>query len=379
MAEQENEDRTEKASEKRLEEARSKGEVPRSRDLSGAMIVIAGIWMLTSSGPQMYAHVQKIYALGMQYPREALFSDHLPLNAMSMAVHEAIALLIPVLMATLLATLAAPTLLGGLSFSAQALQPKFDRLNLISGVARLFSINGLVELAKSIVKLILIGGTLVLFLRHAETAVMATGGGPVSSGIREMLALVGQAGLLFGAILGLIGGIDAIWQRFDYNRKHRMTKQELRDEHRDSEGSPELKGRIRNVQQALSRRRMMQDLPTADVVVVNPTHFAVALKYDDSRMRAPRVIAKGADVMAAQIRLVASAHRILLVESPPLARALYATTRLGQEIPSALYLAVAQILAYVYQLRQATEKGDPIPPPPQPEIDPELQGNFRQP
>jgi len=158
-----------------------------------------------------------------------------------------------------------------------------------------------------------------------------------------------------------------------------MTKQELRDEHKDTDGSPELKNRIRQVAQQLSRRRMMQELPKADVVVVNPTHFAVALKYDDSRMRAPRVIAKGVDVLAQQIRLVASAHRIPLVEAPPLARALYATTQLGQEIPSALYVAVAQILAYVYQLRQATEHGDPAPPPPRPEVDPDLQGHYREP
>jgi len=212
------------------------------------------------------------------------------------------------------------------------------------------------------------------------SAILATGNGSVASGVGEMLSLMGSAGLLFAAVLGVIGGIDAVWQRFDYNRRHRMTKQEQRDEHKDSEGSPELKGRIRQVQQQLARKRMMQELPTANVVVVNPTHFAVALKYDESRMRAPRVIAKGVDVLAQQIRLVASAHRIPLIEAPPLARALYATTPLGHEIPAALYVAVAQILAYVYQLKQATEHGSSVPsPPPQPEIDPELQGRYREP
>ncbi len=377
MAEQENEDRTEQASEKRLQEARDKGEVPHSRDLSGAMIVLAGVAALLTNAEPMYRHARRIYRLGMSYPREALFTDQLPLRVLAAAAGEAIALLLPLLVATVLGTLAAPVLIGGVSFSAQALQPKFERLDPIAGIGRMFSMNGLVELGKSLLKLGLIGGALVLLLRHAELAVLATGSGPVRAGIGAMLTLLGQAGLTFGLVLGVIGGIDALWQRFDYNRRHRMTRQEVRDEHKDSDGSPELKNRIRQVAQQLSRRRMMQELPKADVVVVNPTHFAVALKYDDSRMRAPRVVAKGVDVLAQQIRLVASAHRIPLVDAPPLARALYATTQLGQEIPAALYVAVAQILAYVYQLRQATAQGDP--PPPRPEVDPDLQGRYREP
>jgi flagellar biosynthetic protein FlhB len=157
-----------------------------------------------------------------------------------------------------------------------------------------------------------------------------------------------------------------------------MTKQELKDEAKETEGNPELKGRIRQVQHQMARRRMMQDLPTADVVVTNPTHFAVALKYDENRFGAPRVIAKGVDVMAQQIRAVAAGHRIPLVESPPLARALYATTELGREIPASLYVAVAQILAYVFQLKQAGARGDtPPPPPPQPDIDPDLMGPYK--
>jgi flagellar biosynthesis protein FlhB len=379
MAEGENEDRTEQASEKRLEDAREKGEVPRSRDLSGALVVLAGASALLSSGNSMYAHARRIYGLGLSYSRTDLFSDRLPLHALSAAGREAVALMVPIFAATAIAALAEPVLLGGLNFSVQALQPNFGRLDPIAGVAKMFSLNSLVELSKSLLKLLFIGGTLVLLLRHDESAVLATGTGTVGSGIAQMLTLLGNAGLLFAVVLGVIGGIDAVWQRFDYNRRHRMTKQEQRDEHKDTDGNPELKGRIRQVAQQLSRRRMMQELPKADVVVVNPTHFAVALKYDDGRMRAPRVVAKGADVVAQQIRLVASAHRIPLVEAPSLARALYATTHLGQEIPAALYAAVAQILAYVYQLKQATEQGAPLPVLPKPEIDPDLQGRYREP
>jgi flagellar biosynthetic protein FlhB len=171
--------------------------------------------------------------------------------------------------------------------------------------------------------------------------------------------------------------IDALYQKFDHAKNLRMTKQEIKDEMKESEGNPEMKGRIRQVQQAQARRRMMEDLPHADVLVVNPTHFAVALRYDDGRMGAPRVIAKGVDVLAAQIRLVAASHRIPVVEAPPLARALYATTELGREIPASLFVAVAQVLAWVYQLKQAAAQGESPPAAPNPEIDPDLMGPYR--
>jgi flagellar biosynthetic protein FlhB len=379
MAETENEDRTERASEKRLQEAREKGEIPRSRDLSGAMVVLAGASILLSYSASMYAHMQHIYALGLGYSREALFSDALMSRALHAALGEMLGLLMPVFAATLLAAVGSTVLIGGLNFSSQALVPNFQRLDPIAGFGRLFSLNGLIELAKSLLKVAFIGIALVVLLRHDETEVMATGHETIRSGVGHALSLVAHAALLFSVLLGVIGGLDALWQRFDYERRHRMSKQEVKDEHKETEGNPHLKGRIRQMQHQIARRRMIQDVPKADVIVVNPTHFAVALRYDDARMRAPRVIAKGLDVLAQQIRLVADAHRIPLVEAPPLARALYATTEIGQEIPSALYVAVAQILAYVYQLKQATERGGPVPDVPRPDVDPELQGRYRQP
>jgi flagellar biosynthesis protein FlhB len=379
MAETENEDRTERASEKRLQEAREKGEIPRSRDLSGAMVVLAGASMLLSSSSSMYGHMRTIYALGMNYSREALFSDHLTTRVMSEVMREMLALLTPIFAATLLAAVGSSVLIGGLNFSSEALIPKFERLDPISGLGRIFALNGLIELAKSLLKVVFIGITLVLLLRHDESSVMTTGNGSVNSGVGEALSLVAHAALLFAAVLGLIGGIDAVWQRFDFERRHRMSKQEVKDEHKDTEGNPQLKGRIRQMQHQMARRRMIQEVPKADVIVVNPTHFAVALRYDDARMRAPRVIAKGVDVLAQQIRMVAAAHNVPLVEAPPLARALYATTELGHEIPAALYVAVAQILAYVYQLKQAVKNGGPAPSVPKPDVDPELQGRYREP
>ena len=377
MSEHDDQERTEKPSEKRLREAREKGDVPRSRDLSGAMVVLAGIAALMSGSERAFVHARRIYELGFGYSREALFSGELPARVLGAALREAMSLLAPVAVATLLATLAAPVLLGGLSFSAQALQPKFDRLDPIAGLARLVSLRGLVELAKSLLKLAFIGAALAWFLWHGQEAMQASGRGTVGAGIALSLAQLGRAALLFGTMLALIGGIDAAYQRFDYGRRLRMTKQELRDEAKESDGNPELKGRIRQVQHQLARRRMMQELPKADVVVTNPTHFAVALKYDEGRMRAPRVVAKGVDVIAMQIRQVAAGHRIPMVEAPPLARALYATTELGREIPASLYVAVAQVLAYVFQLRQAVAMGDVPPVPPSPQVDPDLLGPYR--
>jgi len=377
MSDDSDQEKTEQPTEKRLKESREKGEVPRSRDLSGAAVVLAGVAALMAGGPASFEHARRIFGFGLGYSREALFSDALPGRVLHAALREALALFAPVALATLLAAFAAPLLLGGLNFSGKALEPKFERLDPIKGLGRIFALRGLVELGKALLKLLFIGAVLALLLRHWQGALQATGRGAVSAGIAQALGLLGQAALWFGSILALIGGLDALYQKYDHTKKLRMSRQEIKDEMKESEGSPEMKGRIRQVQMAQARRRMMEELPKADVVVVNPTHFAVALKYDDGRMGAPRVIAKGVDVLAQQIRLVAGSHRIPLVEAPPLARALYASTKLGQEIPAALYVAVAQVLVYVYQLKQAAAQGEAPPAVPNPEVDPDLMGPYR--
>jgi len=377
MSDDSDQEKTEQPTEKRLKESREKGEVPRSRDLSGAAVVLAGVAALMAGGPASFEHARRIFGFGLGYSREALFSDALPGRVLHAALREALALFAPVALATLLAAFAAPLLLGGLNFSGKALEPKFERLDPIKGLGRIFALRGLVELGKALLKLLFIGAVLALLLRHWQGALQATGRGAVSAGIAQALGLLGHAALWFGSILALIGGLDALYQKYDHTKKLRMSRQEIKDEMKESEGSPEMKGRIRQVQMAQARRRMMEELPKADVVVVNPTHFAVALKYDDGRMGAPRVIAKGVDVLAQQIRLVAGSHRIPLVEAPPLARALYASTKLGQEIPAALYVAVAQVLVYVYQLKQAAAQGEAPPAVPNPEVDPDLMGPYR--
>ncbi len=370
-------EKTEQPTEKRLRESREKGEVPRSRDLSGAIVVLVGVAALMNSGESGLRHVRRIFELGLGYSRDSLFTDALAGRSLHAALHEALLLFAPVAIATMLGTLVAPLLLGGLNFSAKALQPKFERLDPIKGLGKIFAVRGLVELGKALLKLLFMGSVLGLVLQHWQGELLATGRGSVGAGIAQSIGLLGRAALWFGSVLALIGAIDALYQKFDHGKNLRMTKQEIRDEMKESEGNPETKGRIRQVQQVQARRRMMEELPKADVVVVNPTHFAVALRYDDGRMGAPRVIAKGADVLAQQIRVAAASHRIPLVEAPPLARALYATTELGREIPASLFVAVAQVLAYVYQLKQATAQGGIPPDAPNPEVDPDLMGPYR--
>ncbi|NID16856.1 flagellar biosynthesis protein FlhB [Luteibacter yeojuensis] len=377
MSETDKEDRTEAPSEKRLREAREKGDLPRSRDLSTAVVVLAGVTTMIASRDQMATHAANIMRVGLRYSRDDLFAVDGLRHALMTAAAEGLRLLGPLFAVTMVAAIAAPALMGGLNFSGQALLPKFDRLDPIKGFSRLVSLNGLVELGKSLLKLALIGGALVWFLKRSTQEMYAAGTGPVANGIAHALGILGHASLVFACALGAIALVDAPWQKFSFTKKMKMTKQEVKDEHKENEGSPELKSKIRQMQHQMARRRMMEDVPTADVIVTNPTHFAVALKYDEDRMGAPRVVAKGVDVIAQQIRDVAGGAKVPVVEAAPLARALYHTTEIGREIPSALYIAVAQILAYVFRLKQAIAVGDLPPDLPKQDIDPDLMGPYR--
>jgi flagellar biosynthetic protein FlhB len=268
-----------------------------------------------------------------------------------------------------LAALLAPLALGGWSFSTAALMPQFNRLNPLSGFKRMFSMQSLVELLKALAKFGVVGIVAYLVLRNAISEILGLGQEPLRLAIAHSMQLAGYGLLTVSAGLLLIAGVDVPYQLWQYAKQMRMTRQEVRQEMRESEGSPEIKGRIRQVQQELARRRMMQEVPKADVIITNPTHFAVALCYDDKRMRAPRVVAKGVDEIAARIREIGAEHAVPLFEAPPLARVLYRNVELGEEVPSALYVAVAQVLGYIFQLRTAERAGAQPPPRPQVEVD----------
>lgn len=367
MAETDREDRSEKPTPKRLEEARRKGQVPRSRDLTAAAVMLvagAGLLLLGKGlGGQMAGMMKG--ALSLQV---GSLADTTGLTrALSQAALTALMAVAPVMALTFAAALAAPLSLGGWAFSSTALTPDFNRLNPVNGLSRLFSIRAWVELGKSLGKFLVVGGAGALVLWLDKDALMGLGQEHIGAAIAHAISLTGKALLALTGALVLIAAVDVPFQLWQHKRDLMMTKDEVRRELKESEGSPEVKGRIRQLQREQAQRRMMQEIPTADVVVVNPTHFAVALRYDEKRNRAPVVVAKGVDLIAARIREVATAHGVPIFEAPPLARALYRTVELGHEIPSQLYVAVAQVLTYVFQLRAA--KSAHAAPPERPVID----------
>jgi flagellar biosynthetic protein FlhB len=257
------------------------------------------------------------------------------------------------------AALVGPLLLGGWLFSTQSLAPNFGKLDPLAGIGRMFSAQSLAELTKALAKSALIGGVAYLVIAGDLEQVMALMAQPASAALPQMVALVARHCALITAALVLVALIDVPWQLWSHYRKLRMSREDLRQEHKESEGDPHIKAQIRRQQQQMARRRMMAEVPKADIVVTNPTHFAVALKYLDGDMRAPRVVAKGVDRVALRIREIAKEHGVALLEAPPLTRALYKNTRLGDEIPAGLYTAVAEVLAWVYRLKRwQTEGGD---------------------
>jgi len=346
-------ERTEPATPKRLEEARRRGQIPRSRDLSTAAVMLAGGAGLYMMGGKLGGQLDGIMRNGLSLTREQALNEQYLLPALSSAGGQTLLACVPILGVIMLAALLAPLALGGWSFSAEALSPKFSRLNPGAGLKRMVSLRGLIELTKAFAKFALVGLVAVTVLRHNMAELLALGSEPVQIGIAHAASMTGSALLALSAVLGFIALIDVPYQLWQYHKELRMTREEVRQEHRESEGAPEIKQRIRSVQQMVAKRRMMQEVPKADVIITNPTHFAVALRYDESRMRAPIVVAKGADLIAARIRELAAENSVPLVEAPPLARALFRNVEVGGEIPSTLYVAVAQVLTYIFQLRTA--------------------------
>jgi flagellar biosynthetic protein FlhB len=372
MADHDQASRTERASEKRLREAREKGDSPRSRDFSAAAVTLAGVAVLVSMRHGLGERVAAILHDGLSIRRAAVYDVDALGASLTTAGTAALWLLAPIFAVALVATLAAPLATGGIQFSGQALGFKGSRLDPLAGVGRMFSMRSLVELAKALLKVAVIAAAAAVVLRNGFPELVSLSTAPLKSATSSALDLTGLAALALAAALAGIGLVDLPYQIWDWHKRQRMTREELKQEYKESEGSPEVKGKVRQMQAQIARRRMMADVPTADVVVTNPTHFAVALKYDDRKHGAPIVVAKGVDYVAEQIREIAKNSKVTLLEAPPLARALYRTTEIGAEIPSALYVAVAQVLAYVFQLRRAAEGLAPDPEKPTPEVDPSL-------
>ncbi|MDH5484938.1 MAG: flagellar biosynthesis protein FlhB, partial [Gammaproteobacteria bacterium] len=284
------------------------------------------------------------------------------------AIIDGLWLVAPFLGLSLVAALMAPITIGGWAFSFEALQPKFSKLNPVKGLKRIFSAKGLMEMIKAMGKFILVAAIAVSLIRAQSTEFLQLGNESLDAALAHAGNLLAFAFLIVTIALVIIAGIDVPFQIWDHTKQMRMTLQEIKDEMKDTEGKPEVRARIRQLQREMAQARMIDAVPDADVVVTNPTHYAVALKYDPKNMRAPRVLAMGVDLVAANIRRIAEENKILLVETPPLARALYHSTEVGHEIPQGLYVAVAQVLAYVYQLKKVQKNGGRKPSRPKPKL-----------
>jgi flagellar biosynthesis protein FlhB len=361
MSETESHDRTEQPTQKRLDDARNEGRIPRSRDLTAAAVMITAGIGLKMAGASVGTQLGQMMKAGLSIPREKLMDERLLAGAFGDLALMALYAVAPVLLLTLIAAVGAPMVLGGWSFSTQAMSPDFSRLNPASGVARMVSVRSWVELAKSLGKFAIVGGAGALVIWLEMDSLMGLGREPVYAAVGHAMSITGSALISLTCALVLIAAIDVPFQLWQYNREMRMTREEIRQENKESEGSPEMRGHIRAMQREMAERRMMDDVPKADVIVVNPTHYAVALRYDDKTMRAPTVVAKGVDLMAARIREVASEHKVPIFEAPPLARALHRSVEIGDEIPADLYAAVAQVLTYIFQLRAARREHQSLP------------------
>ena len=379
MAEDSDLERTEPASPKRLERAREEGQIARSSELSTFAVLLAGAAGLWVMGASVMGQLSVVMKNGMRLERALAFDSDLILLRLQQQAFDALFALLPLLSLLLVAALVSPLLLNGWLFTLKSLQPNFKRLNPAQGIGKIFSLHGLVELTKAVAKTLIIGSVAAWVMWHHKEAVFSLVTQSVDAGIAHLGKLIGWSFLAIVGSMLLIVAIDVPFQLWDYSRKLRMTREELRQEAKETEGDPQIKARIRSLQREAARHRMMAEIPKADVVVTNPAHYAVALRYHGDAMRAPKVVAKGAHLLAARIRELAAEHGVPILEAPPLARALYRHAELGDEIPETLYTAVAEVLAYVFQLRRYRENGGTPPQPlrevPVPEgLDPQFQG-----
>jgi flagellar biosynthetic protein FlhB len=361
-------ERTEEATPRRQEKAKEEGQIARSRELATLFVLLGGVGGLLLFGGIIGTALGEQMRFNFALPREVAFDTRLALahlGSSAMAVGFA---LLPLFALMMLFALAGPIAMGGWLFSTKALMFKGSRINPLSGLKRMFSMHAVMELVKALAKFLLLGGIAVAVIASLQEELLALGLQALEPAVASALRTTGWALLMVSCGMILIAGVDVPFQVFQHKKKLKMTMQEVREEMKDTEGKPEVKGRIRQLQREMARRRMMEQVPGADVVVTNPDHFSVALRYDPAKGGAPVVVAKGVDQIALKIREIARAHEVQLLPAPPLARAIYYTTELEQEVPAPLYLAVAQVLAYVFQLK-AYRKGEGQKPKPLGDLD----------
>jgi len=346
-------DKTEDPTDKRKRDAREKGEIARSKELNTVAVTLAGAGALLAFGGHLAETLLALMRLNLSLTREVLTDERSMGQFLLASGKMAIWATQPILVLLFFIALISPIALGGFIFSGSLLQPKFSRMNPLSGIKRMFSMNALTELLKALAKFFMILIVALVVLSNDRQALLAIANEPLEQAIIHSVQVVGWSALWMAAGLLIIAAADVPFQLYQTHKKLKMTKQEVKDEYKDSEGKPEVKQRIRQLQREVSQRRMMAAVPEADVIITNPTHYAVALQYDPEKGgAAPLLLAKGTDFIALKIREIGVEHKVQILESPALARAIYYSTEIEQEIPAGLYLAVAQVLAYVFQIRQ---------------------------
>lgn len=364
MAEESDLERTEPPSSRRLEQARAEGQVPTSRELSAFLVMAAGTLGLWGFAGWYAPRIEALMRAGLSFDRQQAFDAGRMSTLLLSLGSEAILVLSPIFLGAIAATLLSPFLLGGFVFAPKALALDFSRLDPLRGAKRMFSWHSVAEMVKGVLKALLLGGIVAWVVFEESDELFALLAQPLTGALASAGRMVLFALAAFVAGLLLIALIDVPFQLWRYYHGLRMTREELKQEMKELEGDPQIKARIRSQQRELARRRMMSEVAKADVVVTNPTHFAVALKYEAEKMAAPRVVAKGMNALAERIRAIAREHEVPVLELPPLARALYRHVELGEAIPAKLYTAVAEVMAYVWQLNQYAREGGLPPAPP---------------
>ncbi len=361
MADSDGQERTEDATPKRLQQAREKGQIARSKELASVSVLVVGSISLMIFGKtlakSLWAAMSRFFTLS----RDEIFDVSKLFDIASGAIGQLILPLLMILITLFVAAVVGTTGIGGINFSVEAAMPKMSKMNPLSGIKRMFGLQSWVELLKSILKVALVAGMAFYLINASKVDLFQLSTDVFPQNIYHSLETLLNFVLLISCTLLIVVAIDIPFQIWQHANQLKMTKQEIKDEYKETEGKPEVKGRIRMLQREAAQRRMMSDVPTADVIVTNPEHFSVALRYNTTTDKAPIVVAKGIDHMALKIREVAREHDIYIIPAPPLARALYHSTELEQQIPDGLFTAVAQVLAYVFQLKQFRKRGGQKP------------------
>lgn len=376
MSEQQSlQERTEQPTERRKKDSRKKGQVPRSKELNTMLSLLFGAFGLVIMGGSMSVEFVSLFESALSFDREVAFDDEMIAVRFVGLVVSSLLILTPFLAVMMVGSIVGPIVMGGWSFSLSAMAFKLEKISPAKGIKRVFSAKGLLELFKALFKFVILAATTVFLFGVLLDQILSLSNQAPEKAFAEATTILRWSLVILSFTMILIVVFDVPFELWNHNRQLKMTRREVQDELKESEGRPEVKSRIRTLQRELSQRRMMEVMPTADVVITNPTHFAVALKYEGVAGKAPLVLAKGCDLIALKIRSVAIENDIAIFEAPPLARALYASTEIGHEIPENLYLAVAKVLAYIYQLRTA-DRGEYTTPLDDISIPDEYSGIF---